>query len=130
MSQSNPIPIKWLKEPEVHDYPAAANYLSLLYDDKTVKRLIKALKRAPVGEYKAKDLFRASQLSLLGVSNSHVEKDGDKIRAGKPISPLLLVRTGVKVVVADGYHRLCAGYATSEDLVIKAKIVDLQASPL
>ena len=76
-------------------------------------------------QFKAKDIFRASQLSLLGVSNLHVEKDRKKINARKPLSPLLLVRDeqNGKVVIADGYHRLCAIYGYSEDAWIKCKIV-------
>ena len=80
---------------------------------------------ASVVQFKAKDIFRASQLSLLGVSNSHVEKDRKKIRKGKSLSPLLLVRDehNGKVVIADGYHRLCAIYEFDEDAWIRCKIV-------
>jgi len=38
-------------------------------------KIVDKLKRAKITEYAAKDIFRASGLSLLGVSNSHVEKD-------------------------------------------------------
>jgi hypothetical protein len=87
--------------------------------------LVEKLKRAPVVSFKAKDVFRASRLSLLGVSNSHVEKDRRKIQAGEALSPLLLVRDSPrsKLVVADGYHRLCAVYSLDEDAVIPCKIV-------
>ena len=122
---SNPVKIQWLAAPEDHDYPASLAYLNLIYDDKQAGGLVSALKTAPVGQFKAKDIFRASCLSLLGTSNSHVQKDLDKIRAGKPISPVLLVRDGGrgKVVIADGYHRLCAVYALDEDALIPCKIV-------
>jgi hypothetical protein len=83
-----------------------------------------SLRRARVSHFKAKDIFRASALSLLGVSNSHVEKDRKKIKNGKELSPLLLVRDKVngKVVIADGYHRLCAVYSLNEDALIPCKI--------
>src|SRR6266481_4415045 len=84
--------IKWLAEPEEHDYPAAKSYLSLIYDEQTAASCVQKLRGAPVSEFKAKDIFRASGLSLLGVSNSHVEKDREKIRGGRKLSPLLLVR--------------------------------------
>ncbi len=74
-------------------------------------------------QFKAKDIFRASGLSLLGTSNSHVEKDREKISAGRKLSPILLVRDGGKVVIADGYHRLCAVYSFDEDALIPCKIV-------
>ena len=119
------VKIQWLSEPEDQDYPAAASYLSLLNDAKTVADMIEKLRRAAVSEFKAKDIFRASGLSLLGVSNSHVEKDRQKISAGEKLSPLLLVRDQAsrKVVIADGYHRLCATYSLDEDALIPCKIV-------
>lgn len=117
--------IKWLRAPEAHDYPAAWSYLSLIYDPKTAKAFVKKLKRTAVSEFKSKDLFRASGLSLLGVSNSHVETDQKKIQAGKKLSPLLLVRDSQngRVVIADGYHRLCAVYSFDEDALIPCKII-------
>lgn len=117
--------IKWLDQPEEHDYPAARAYLELVLEPAAVSRLVQKLRRAPVTSFKAKDIFRASGLSLLGVSNHHVEKDRKKIRQGKPLSPLLMVRDRAngKVVIADGYHRLCAVYAFDEDAPIPCKIV-------
>jgi hypothetical protein len=54
-----------------------------------------------------------------------VEKDQEKIRKGKKLSPLLLVRhvRHGKVIVADSYHRLCALYHFDEDALIPCKIV-------
>jgi hypothetical protein len=122
---SNQTEIKWLAEPEEHDYPAAELYLSLIYDAQTAAGYAQHLKQAPMSKFKAKDIFRASGLSLLGVSNSHVEKDRKKILAGHALSPLLLVRdkTNGKVVVADGYHRMCSVYGFDEDALIPCKIV-------
>ena len=117
--------ITWLPTSEEHDYPAAASYLRLLYREKRVATLVVRLRRAPVMQFKAKDIFRASQLSLLGVSNSHVVQDKNKILKGEHLSPLLLVRDELngKVVIADGYHRLCAVYGFDEDAWIRCKIV-------
>jgi hypothetical protein len=117
--------IRWLREPEAHDYPAAKSYLSLIYEDEEASKLVRRLKRAPVTEFKAKDIFRASGLPLLGISNLRVESDRKKIRDGVKLSPLLLVRDtrNGKVVIADGYHRLCAVYGFAEDALIPCKIV-------
>ncbi len=116
--------IKWLSEPEEHDYPAALSYLSLIYAEGVASAVVEKLRRAVVSPFKAKDLFRASGLSLLGVSNSHVAKDQQRITAGQALSPLLLVRDSAhgKLVIADGYHRLCAVYTHDEDAVIPCKI--------
>jgi hypothetical protein len=118
------VEIKWLSEPEEHDYPAALSYLSLLYDQKTATTFVDNLRRAEMTKFKAKDIFRASGLSLLGVSNSHVAKDQRKIESGGKLSPLLLVRDSGrrKAIIADGYHRLCAVYSFDEDAVIPCKI--------
>ncbi len=117
--------IKWLPEPEEKDYPAAESYLSLTYDTQQVEKLVAKLRKQPISKFKAKDIFRASNLSLLGVSNSHVEKDRKKIQDGKQLSPIILVRDqqNGKVIIADGYHRLCAVYSFNEDECIPCKIV-------
>jgi len=119
------IKIKWLSRPEDHDYPAALSYLTLIYDKKTAAGFVNKLKKAPVSEFKAKDIFRASRLPLLGAGNSHVKKDMLKIESKCGVSPLLLVRDAAngKVVIADGYHRMCAVYTFDEDAVIPCKIV-------
>lgn len=117
--------ITWLSDVEAQDYPAAASFLGLLYPEDRVAELLVRLKAAAIVQFKAKDIFRASRLSALGVSNSHVEKDRKKIRKGIGLSPLLLVRDkkNGRVVIADGYHRLCAIYEFDEDAWIRCKIV-------
>src|SRR5258707_1303099 len=119
------IKIRWLKDPEAHNYPAALSYLTLIFDGKTAGGQVENLKKAKVAEFKAKDIFRASCLSLLGVSNSHVRKDRQKLLSGKELSPLLLVRDSKngKLIIADGYHRMCAVYSIDEDAMIRCKIV-------
>jgi hypothetical protein len=115
----------WRQDVQDHDYPAAASYLNLVYSSKRAARLVEQLRAAPLVEFKAKDIFRASQLSLLGVSNLHVERDRQKIREGTKLAPILLVRDrrASKIIIADGYHRLCAVYGFDEDALIPCKIV-------
>ena len=89
------------------------------------KNVVKKLQRAEMTEFAAKDIFRASMLSMLGVSNSHVEKDRTRIIQNERLSPLLLFRDqrNGKLVIAYGYHRLCAVYTFDEDAMIPCKIV-------
>jgi hypothetical protein len=117
--------IKWLGKPQKHDYPAAQTYLSLTFDLRTAKGLVDKLKRAKMSEFAAKDIFRASGLSLLGVSDSHVEKERTEIILNEALSPLLLCRdrNGGKLIIADGYHRLCAAYTFDEDTMVPCKLV-------
>jgi len=117
--------VTWLGQPEAHDYTAAESYLSLTFETARARRIVSRLRRARVVQFKAKDIFRASGLSLLGISNSHVEKDRRKIATRAKLSPLLLVRDADRgrVIIADGYHRLCAVYGYDEDALIPCKIV-------
>jgi hypothetical protein len=116
---------RWLDEPNEDDYPAAKSFLTLIYDEQSTARFVKKLKKAKVLQFKAKDIFRASGLPLLGINSSHVKVDQKKIVAGKKLSPLLLVRqpSNGRVIIADGYHRMCAAYSLGEDASIPCKIV-------
>jgi len=116
--------IQWLPDVEEHDYQAAESYLGLILPPDRVAALLAGLRAGAITRFKAKDIFRASRLSLLGVSNSHVEKDQKKIEKGDPLSPLLLVRDEPRgrVVIADGYHRLCAVYGFDEDAWVPCRI--------
>jgi len=123
--KSKPLELVWLEQPEEHNYAAAISYLSLFTLPKKARKIVSKLRKAPIEEFRAKDIFRASTLSLLGISNSHVKHDQKKIRSGSMLSPILLLRDEVncKVVVCDGYHRLCAIYSFREDANIRCKIV-------
>jgi hypothetical protein len=116
--------VQWLRKPEPKDYSAAQSYLALMFPPKRAARFIESLRDADIEEFKAKDIFRASGLPLLPVTNSHVEKDLKRILAGESLSPLLLIRMPefAKVIIADGYHRLCAVYSLDENAVIPCKI--------
>jgi disulfide oxidoreductase YuzD len=116
---------RWHDEVEADDFEAAESYLRLIHSNKRSAQLVKALRRAKPARFRAKDIFRASQLSKLGISNLRVARNLKKIREGIPMSPILLVRDEAhgKVVVADGYHRLCAVYKVKEDEWIPCRIV-------
>ncbi|HEY3844634.1 MAG TPA: hypothetical protein VGL48_15375 [Acidimicrobiales bacterium] len=123
----------WKDEPEAHDFPAAADFLSLVVSAQDVKRLVSALKAAPVQRRKAKDLLRASALALLPTDNAHVVADLNKVRQGDALSPVLLVRGDLRrsapMVIADGYHRVCASYHLDENADIPCFVADLGSAP-
>jgi hypothetical protein len=116
----------WKDEPEEHDYPAAEAYLSLITDSGHAQQLANNLRSAPLVHQKAKDILRAAQLALLPTDNAHVKADLDKIKDGKHLSPILLIRgdirTGTPLQVADGYHRVCASYHLDENTDIPCRI--------
>lgn len=121
----------WKDEPDEHDYPAAHDYLTLVTEEPAADRLVGALKAATLTHRKAKDILRASGLSLLPADNVHVAKDLGRVKDGRPLSPVLLVRghthDDLKVaddlVIADGYHRVCASYHLDENADIPCKLV-------
>lgn len=119
----------WMSEPEQHDYPAAARYLSLLAPSAQVDSLVAAMKSAAVVRQKAKDILRAAGLPLLPRDNPHVASDLEKIKDKTPLSPVLLVRgdlsSGRAAQIADGYHRVCASYHVDENTDIPCTLVSL-----
>ena len=117
--------IKWLLVPEEHDYSASFSYLSLIFTEVEVNKYVEQIKKATTIQFKAKDIFRASALSLLGISNKHIKRDLKKINNGESLSPLFLIRNTLnhRLIIADGYHRMCAVYSLDEDAIIPCKIV-------
>ena len=121
------MPVRWKNKPDDRDYPAAGDYLALLATPGQINEIVAALKNAPIVYKKAKDLLRASRLALLPTDDPHVRVDLKKIKKGKPLSPILVVRgelsTGVAMQIADGYHRVCASYHTDENIDVPVRIV-------
>lgn len=119
----------WKPEPEEHDYPAAASYLSLLMAAADAEKLVDELRSAPIAHFKAKDLLRASGLALLPTDNPHVASDLKKVGKGLKLSPVLVVRgdirTSAHLQIADGYHRICASYHLDEDTDIPCRMAEL-----
>ena len=111
------------KNPAAHDFPAAYDYLELLFTPKKAELLMNKLKEAPNITKKAKDIFRASGLPLLSKENLHVKENLHKFKKKQKLSPILLVRGTEKLIIADGYHRLCAAYYLTEDLNIPCRLV-------
>jgi len=122
-----PVEEHWQAAPEAHDFPAAADYLSLLAPAAEVAKVVDALRAAETVYYKAKDLLRASRLGLLPPDNVHVRKDLEKVAGGKRLSPVLVVRgradKGVPLTVADGYHRICASHHLDENADVPCRLV-------
>jgi len=118
----------WKEAPDDHDYPAAEAYLSLLMPPAKARQVVGRLRKAAIVRRKGKDLLRTSRLAALPPENFHVARDLKKVKDGKELSPVLLVRgqlaTDVPLTIADGYHRICASYHLDEDADIPCRIVD------
>ena len=112
----------WKEEPEAQDFPAAESYLSLLIGPAAAAKLAKALrKEQTLQHYAAKDILRAAGLPLLAPDDSEVAADLDKVKAGKKLSPVLLIQ-GTPLWVADGYHRVCASYHLDEKTPVPCRM--------
>ena len=119
----------WKKKPEAQDYKGALSFLLLIYPDAKAHRLLQLFRKAKTVEHAAKDLLRAGNLPLLSREDPHVEADLMRIRKGKDLPPVLLVRgdmgQGVPLVVADGYHRIDLSFSKStkdeKDLYIQTR---------
>jgi hypothetical protein len=120
--------LEWAERAEADDLDAAVKYLSLLCADVKAAALVKSLRNSKLVEYEAKDLLRAAQLPLLPRDEPHVDEDLKRIRKSKALAPVLLVRgdlaSGRPLVVADGYHRICAAYYFDESSPIRCRIAD------
>jgi hypothetical protein len=123
-----PHTVKWLPTPENHDFQAAEDYLSLIMSPEQAalyRGKLSSAAQAEVIHRKAKDILRASQLALLTQDNKHVAADLHKAASGTPMSPILLLRgdDAHPLVVADGYHRVCASYWIDENTDIPCVLV-------
>jgi len=122
---------RWKDEPDEHDYPAAHDYLTLIVDETSAGQLVNKLTAGALTHRKAKDILRAARLPLLPQDNPHVSKDLTKVNRGQLLSPVLLVRgqtdAGPRIagelLIADGYHRVCASYHLDEDTDIPCKLI-------
>ena len=120
--------IRWLAEPEQKDYDAARSYLSLLVPDDQLDGLIERLRGATNGNWRAKDILRATHLPLLRAADSgEVAEKLAKVKAKEALSPILMVvlRADVVAQIADGYHRTCAAYLCDEDVLVPGRILFL-----
>jgi hypothetical protein len=119
----------WLDEPEDDNYPDALEFLTLIVDPDRAQRTIESLRRSDTVAYKCRDILRASGVDPLTVHDAQVREHIRKVRAGQPLSPVLLIRGDSDVVrplvIADGFHRVCAVHILDEDSDARCRIVSL-----
>jgi hypothetical protein len=119
--------VQWLPKPESHDYQAAEDYLSLIMSPRKAADYRQQLAAAhgDITHRKAKDILRASQLALLDEKNKHVAADLLKVSSGQSLSPILLLRgdDDHPLIIADGYHRVCASYWLDENTDIPCILI-------
>jgi hypothetical protein len=116
--------ITWQDDAPPSDYEAAGHYLNLVDVQKNIDKALADLKAGAIVEYKATDLLRAAQLAVPKADDRPTREQIKKIKRGEPVSPVLLVRVPAlkKVIVADGFHRICAAYRIDPDVVLHCKL--------
>lgn len=115
---------KWASAVDRKDFDAGRQYLELLYPASRAKALVRSLKRTAIRSFVAKDILRASELELLPAREPDVAKQMKRIARQEKLSPLLLVRESdhARLIIADGFHRLCAAMHTDEQSMVPCKI--------
>ena len=100
----------WAAQPTVDDVADAGWFLTLL----SVPGPLTADPTARL--YPAKDLLRASRLPLLPKYNTGVRKWSNRLPRGDVIPPVLLLAGTLDrpLILAEGYHRVCAAYLRDE----------------
>jgi len=101
----------------VVDWSSALDMETAFRDDSTV------------AAFRVNDVLRAaSYLDDHGWDWQKVEKIVGDLRKGKKQNPVLLVRTDdwddVRVIVADGYHRLRAIHRYDPEAIVRVHIID------
>jgi hypothetical protein len=118
---------EWSPRPGNTEYDGALRYLSLQFSHTMARRFVAKARRAPRTEHVAKDILRASNLPLLPTDERHVADNLKKIRKGKPMAPVILIQgdlmSGRSLVIADGYHRMCAACHSDEDSPVAVILV-------
>ena len=118
----------WKKNPDAEDYEAAHNYLLLVYSAAKSNKLVKKLRMTKSITRAAKDLLRASGLPLLALDDPRVDSDLKRIHKAKPLPPVLLIRgnmmRGIPLLVADGYHRICAICHYDETAPVSCRLIN------
>jgi hypothetical protein len=121
--------LAWRSKPQAEDFAAATSYLKLILPDRKAAAVVARLRRAPNTKQQPKNVERASGLKLLPPDDPEVADKLKKLKKGQPLSPILLVRgslpDGMPLIIADGYHRVCASYIVDQEAEIICRIVDL-----
>ena len=120
--------IKWKPAATEKDIAAAKEYLTLVFKPQDVDAAIGKLskRRKNIEQFKAKDILRAAEMQLLPETNEDVRDEFRKIVKRTPFVPIILVRKGHRLFIADGYHRTCAAYYLNKDSEVHCVLAGIE----
>lgn len=99
--------IKWRDTARDKDFDAAHEYLALRLTPSRAAKLVPKLRDAALVERRVNDLLRACDREPLGMDDRGVRGKLDRVVAGKPLTPALVVSfNAVGADVAQGFHEL------------------------
>lgn len=119
--------IRWEKKIDPEHIDAALGYLRLLFKKSKVKDIEQKLKQfsSNLTYHKAADLIRASSSQITPVTQKDVASQLQKIILKKPLQPIIIITSGEKLYIADGYHRICACYNIDDEIEIAAVQIEI-----
>ena len=119
-------PLEWRSGPSEDDLVAAESLLGLVMTRRRATGAALRFRSARPARHKAGDILRIAGLPLPVAGDPALKEYREAIRQGTPLAPLLLVRdpASLRLLVAAGYHRLCAVYLFSANAEISCLIAN------
>lgn len=115
--------ILWTDEPAGKNYVAAYDLLALVWADAVrAEQTVERLKHADVVELPAANVCWAARFAALSLHDPGVQHELRKLAVGKPRHPVLVVRDGAKLLIADGHHRLSVSYLLAPFAPVRLKV--------
>jgi hypothetical protein len=114
--------VRWRKDVAEHDYAAAAAYLSLKLAEAEVEKVVARLQKAQLTTRRANDVLRAAGLTAAPLDDPGVMKDLIKVVEGLELSPVLVINSGGRADIADGFHRVSLVYRLDPYGVVPLKL--------
>ena len=113
--------VEWTDHLKSDHITAACEYLSLQFKPEKVHEAKEKFEKhqKDLVAFKAKDLLRASGLTLLPETDAEVADHLNNVKSGKPLHPVALASDKERLFVADGFHRVCACYHLGDDTEVK-----------
>lgn len=121
--------LTWLPDVADKDYDAAYSYLGLKLDPDRAVAVITRLRAAPLIQLRANDILRACGYPALPPDDPGVIREGAKLKAGKALSPILIVSFDFGGDIADGYHRLSYTYHESPYDMVPCRVASSSSRP-
>lgn len=121
--------IRWKDDLSAADAAAADGYLSLALAPHMAESIDAKFAAAELTRCKAKDILRAAGVDGAGTDGDpHVKTELAEVEAGKELAPVMLISFAdvmVPLIIAAGYHRVCAVHFLDPEAEVPAKLIHI-----